>query len=141
MSTSIPRHILVPHDFSDTAEKALSFAIDLASKLGARITVMHAFDVPTYGYSENMALTVEVVGSIRRAAQGALEAVAGRAQRPGLEVLPVIRQGAAWSEINSTAKERQADRLSWVRTAVTASREPCWGASQRRSSAPHHARC
>ena len=36
------RHIIVPDDFSDASEWALDRAIDIASQLGATITVVHA---------------------------------------------------------------------------------------------------
>jgi nucleotide-binding universal stress UspA family protein len=109
MSTSIPRHILVPHDFSDTAEHALSLATALAEKLGAHITLMHAYEIPAY--PDSVMMTAEVAASIRRAAQGALEGVAARARRPGVEVQAILREGRSWSEINATAKETHADLI------------------------------
>jgi nucleotide-binding universal stress UspA family protein len=111
MSTTIPRHILVPHDFSDTAEHALSFALDLASKLGAHITVMHAYELPSYAYPEGLALTAELTGNIQRAAQSALEGVLTRARRPGLEIEAQLRQGVAWREIEACAAEKKADLI------------------------------
>jgi nucleotide-binding universal stress UspA family protein len=109
MSTSIPRHILVPHDFSDTAEHALSFAIAIAEKLGAHITLMHAYEIPAY--PDSVLMTAELAGSITRAALGALDAVAGRARRPGVEVQALLRQGRPWSEINAAANETHADLI------------------------------
>jgi len=44
-----------------------------------------------------------------RAAATALEGVAARTRKPGLEVHSVLRQGSAWSEINAAAKEEKAD--------------------------------
>jgi nucleotide-binding universal stress UspA family protein len=110
-ATQIPRHILVPHDFSDTAQQALSFAIELAGKLGSKLTVVHAYEVPSYGYPDGVALTAEVASSIRKAAETALEGVASRARRPGLEVQSLLRQGPAWSEINASAREIHADLI------------------------------
>jgi nucleotide-binding universal stress UspA family protein len=103
--------MLVPHDFSDTAEYALSYALELASKLGARITVVHAYELPSYGYPESLALTGEVVESIQRAAEASLENVAARSRRPGLEVDALLRLGPAWSEINASAKEMHGDLI------------------------------
>jgi nucleotide-binding universal stress UspA family protein len=111
MKSSIPRHILVPHDFSDTAEHALSFAVDLASKLGADITLVHAYEVPNYGYPDGVAVAVDVVGNIQRAAESALEGVATRVRRSGVEVRALLRQGAPWSEIDASAEETRADLI------------------------------
>ena len=36
--------ILVPTDFSAPAEGALTYALDLASKLGATVSLVHVFD-------------------------------------------------------------------------------------------------
>lgn len=107
-SLSIQR-ILVPHDFSDTANRALEYALDFAEKLGAKVTVMHAYEVPVYGFPEGPVLTAEMAGQIEAAARTALEAVAKRSKRPGLEPDFVLRQGPAWSEIQAAAKEMRAD--------------------------------
>jgi nucleotide-binding universal stress UspA family protein len=111
MSTAMPRHILVLHDFSDTAQHALSFALDLASKLGAHITVMHAYAIASYAYPEGSLLTAEVADNIEGAALEALEGVAARARRPAVEVQALLRQGRAWNEINSSAEETRADLI------------------------------
>ncbi|HEY3820302.1 MAG TPA: universal stress protein [Polyangiaceae bacterium] len=111
MSPSVPRHILVPHDFSETAQSALAFALDLAGKLGAHITLLHVYDVPAYAYGEGAALTVDFLGRIRSAAQTALEVVATRARRPDVEIDVLLRQGSAWSEIDACAKESSVDLI------------------------------
>ncbi len=110
-SPSPIRRILVPHDFSDTANRALEYALDLATTLGASITVMHAYEVPIYGFPEGPVLTAEMAGQIEAAARTALDAVAKRASRPGVEVGSLLRQGAAWSEIQGAAKEAGADLI------------------------------
>jgi nucleotide-binding universal stress UspA family protein len=111
MNASLPRHILVPHDFSHTAEFVLSYAIELAIKLGSCLTVVHAYELPSYSYPEGFALTGELVESVQRAADAGLAYVAARARRPGLEVAGLLRQGTAWSEINASAKETRADLI------------------------------
>jgi len=47
MATQI-RKLLVPHDFSDAADGALRYAIDLAAKLGAEVLVVHAWQLSAY---------------------------------------------------------------------------------------------
>ena len=105
------RHILVPHDFSETAERALAFGLDLAEKLGARITIMHAYELPTYGFPDGPAMTSQMAGQIERAAQTALEAAASRVRRPGRDVGVALRQGTAWSEVVALARETKADMI------------------------------
>jgi nucleotide-binding universal stress UspA family protein len=111
MSTSIPRHILVAHDFSETAERALFFAVDLASALDARVTVVHAYEIYPFGYAETVGLTTEFVDDIERDARTGLEEVAARVRRPGVEVRSLLRKGLPWLEINASARECRADLI------------------------------
>jgi nucleotide-binding universal stress UspA family protein len=105
------RHILVPHDFSETAESALEYALGLAQKVGATVTVMHSYELPTYGFPESPVMSAEVAGQIERASRAALSGIASRASRPGVDLRAVLRQGVAWSEIVALAKETNVDLL------------------------------
>ena len=42
------RKILVPVDFSDCSRVALDYARDLAQKLGARLHLLHVWEMPPY---------------------------------------------------------------------------------------------
>jgi nucleotide-binding universal stress UspA family protein len=101
--------ILVAHDFSETADAALALALDLAEKLRARVTILHAYETPTYVFPESVVATADLVGQIRGAAEEALASVKERAQRPGVSVDTLLRQGVAWSEIDRAAQELGTD--------------------------------
>ena len=105
------KRILVPHDFSDAAQNALELALDLAQRLGAQVTVMHAYEYPVLVYPEGPILTPDLVRDIERAAQAALDRVVSGAGRPGVTVDGALRQGSAWSEILAAAKDRQVDLI------------------------------
>ncbi len=105
------KRILVAHDFSEPADFALAYALDLAEKLGAQLTIMHAYEVPTYGYPEGPALTLEMASQIERSAQSALEGVAARACRPAVQIDTVLRHGPSWSEINAVASQLAVDLI------------------------------
>ena len=45
------KHILVPTDFSEPSEHALSTAIEMARALQARLTLLHVWNVPNMGYA------------------------------------------------------------------------------------------
>jgi nucleotide-binding universal stress UspA family protein len=108
MSTTIER-ILVAHDFGDASDAALKYAIGLAEKLGARVTIVHAYEIPVYGFAEGVALTADVAGQIRAVSSDALDRIVQGAARPGLELHGTLRQGPAWSEITAAATELHAD--------------------------------
>lgn len=105
------RCILVAHDFSEIADRALTFGLDLAEKLGARVIVMHAYEVPTYAFPEGPALTAEMAENLESASRTALDAVATRNGRAGVSLEVALRQGIAWSEIVLLAKESGADMV------------------------------
>jgi len=53
MKNALFRHVLVPHDFSETADQALKTAAGLASQGGGRLTVLNVVS-PTYLISDPM---------------------------------------------------------------------------------------
>jgi nucleotide-binding universal stress UspA family protein len=101
---------LVPHDFSEKAERGLSYALDLASRLGARVTIVHSYEDP-YGYAESIAFSTEMLAAIERAAQKGLDEVLARAQHSGVAVRAVLRSGTPWREIDALASEMKADLI------------------------------
>ena len=42
-------HIVVALDFEPPSLAALDWAIELAARMGAKVTVLHAYDVPIVG--------------------------------------------------------------------------------------------
>jgi nucleotide-binding universal stress UspA family protein len=108
---STVRHILIAHDFGETAEQALAFGLGLAEKLGARVTLVHVYELPTFGFPDGPAMSAQMAGQIERAARTALDAVAMRVGGPEKGVVGVLRQGAAWSEIVALAGELKADLI------------------------------
>jgi nucleotide-binding universal stress UspA family protein len=110
MTMTIHR-ILVAHDFGETAQMALEYALDLAEKLKARVTIVHAYELPVYGFPEGLSLTTDFAGQIEAVNSKALEGVVLRARRPGIEVDSMLRQGTVWSEIAAAAVATSADLI------------------------------
>jgi nucleotide-binding universal stress UspA family protein len=107
--TSI-RSILVAHDFSETADRALQLALDLAERLGARVTIVHAYEA-VYGFPESVQLTADILAAAQKTATKALGDLVARTERSGVEIKSSLRQGAAWKEINAAAKDLGADLI------------------------------
>jgi len=106
------QHILVPHDFSDTAQCALDYALALAEKFAARVTIVHTYEVPLLSYPEGPAITAELVGQVQAAAKAALDGVVARSKgRPGVAVDGDLREGPPWAEIIAAATEGGADLI------------------------------
>lgn len=107
---SLPKKILVGTDFSETSDRALDYAIELASRLGATVTVLHAYELPIVGFPDGAFIaSADVASRLATAAQSGLDtAVSTRAGR-GVELAKILRQDAPWDAVNSVAKEIGAD--------------------------------
>jgi nucleotide-binding universal stress UspA family protein len=105
------QRILVPHDFSETAQHALTYAMGLAHKFGAAITLVHAYDTPSYGYPDAYVVGYEASRHIETIAARALEDVAVRTREHGLDVQTVLWRGAPWVEIAALADQIRADLI------------------------------
>ncbi len=104
--------ILVPVDFTETSDKALDFAIDLAFKLDANVTAMHAYEIPVIGFPDGaLVATVDVATRIADAARKGLEAAVSVRSARGVQVTAVLRDGVAWEEIRAVAEEIHADLI------------------------------
>jgi nucleotide-binding universal stress UspA family protein len=104
--------ILVPTDFTETSDHALTWAIDLAKRLGASITVMHAYEIPIVSFPDGALLaTPEIAGRLADASRTALDAAVQKHAGTGVALDSVLREGAAWEEINAVADLIDADMV------------------------------
>jgi len=103
---------LVPLDFSESANLALDYAITLAGKLGARLTLLHVIQSLPLG-GVDMGVTVplaylqDLEAEIRRSLASCLE----RVTAAGLEGDMVMVHGVPFHEIIEMAKTQQVDLI------------------------------
>ena len=99
------KRILVPTDFSDSAERALSLAVDLARAFQAGLTLLHVWTIPST-FAEGLTWPTD---GMERAARRALDELHARVskQYPGTEA--VLQVGPEWQRILDVAKERNVD--------------------------------
>ena len=104
------KHILVGTDFSEPSDEALAYAVDLAERLGATITLVHAYEIPVYGFPDGFVIaTAELASSISDAGSAGLKAAASRSARGAVTVTPVLRCGPIADEMNAVAEQVSAD--------------------------------
>jgi nucleotide-binding universal stress UspA family protein len=106
------RRILVPTDFTETSDKAVEWALGLAAKVGAAVTVMHAYELPIIGFPDGaIVATPEIASHIADASRAALEATVKRLAGRGIAIESVLREGIIWEEINAVAELISADLI------------------------------
>jgi nucleotide-binding universal stress UspA family protein len=111
MTASI-KSILVPIDFSETSQRALDYAIDLATTFGATVTLVHAFEIPIYGFPDGILVApADAAARLAQAAQAGLTAALEARSDRGVKLDAVLRDGRPWDEINAVAEERNIDLI------------------------------
>jgi nucleotide-binding universal stress UspA family protein len=106
------RQVLVPVDFTDTSERALEYAVEFARKFESSLTVMHAYQIPVYGFPDGAYITAaDLAAQISTAAQGRLDALVDSTKLSGVPTAGILRDGVAWEEINDVAQEIKADLI------------------------------
>jgi nucleotide-binding universal stress UspA family protein len=82
-------HLLVPVDFEASSQRALDTAVDLAILFDARLTVVHAWDIPSNAYPAMLALSPEIWQSLAEAAEQALQSTFALRIRPAARATAV----------------------------------------------------
>lgn len=109
--TPLPKTILVATDFSDTAEQALDYAIALAGKLGAKIYLLNAIGLPTFGVVPELgvAATSTMIDGMVADNQKALDKLI--ATKAPMKLHAIMRTGDPRDLIVDTAAEIGADLI------------------------------
>ena len=99
--------ILVPTDFSVAAEAALDQALALASKLGAKVLLLHAYALPIIGFPDGPAAAIasRIIGD----AEKGLAACVARCSESGVEIVPLLKQADPREAILAAARDLSAD--------------------------------
>lgn len=104
--------IMVAVDFSETSRRAVDYAVALAAKLGASVTLLHAVEVPVVVLPDGgFVPTAAQVASMSEAAQRQLDALLEAHKDGGVAITGVLRTGNARDVILQAATELGADLL------------------------------
>lgn len=109
--------ILVPHDFSSSANHACAVARDEAKTHGARVILVHVIDLPYQMAPESSMIATgseEPVSMKEYAERGAmkhLDDIAARLGKDGVEPQKFIRFGRPHDEITKLADEAKCDLI------------------------------
>jgi nucleotide-binding universal stress UspA family protein len=103
------KSILVPLDFSKISEKALDYAVPLAKKFGAKITLLHAIEPLPYSMDLTYVPMGEgfPVGPMKKE----LNALAKKMLEPELLKDVIVEVGTAFEVIANVARDCEADLI------------------------------
>jgi nucleotide-binding universal stress UspA family protein len=106
------KRILVPIDFTETSDKALDFALELAERFEAQVTAMHAYEIPVIGFPDGaLVATVDIATRIQEAGRKGLDAAVAARSGRGIKLDSILREGRAWEEIKTLAEELPVDLI------------------------------
>lgn len=106
------QHFLVPIDFSEYANQSLDYAINLAVKLEARLTLLHVIQSIYLGGGEmGVTLPYTYIQDLEAEIMQSLESYLARVTAAGLEGEIVVVHGVPFHEIIETAKTQQVDLI------------------------------
>jgi nucleotide-binding universal stress UspA family protein len=137
------RSILLPTDFSECAESALPYAVQMARTTNARLLCLHVIEpmMPPVGYAPvtEPLPTVDISEQLQASAERELPKLAEREECAGLEVEEVIAHGEAAAEIVRVARERDVDLIVISSHGRTGLGRMLFGSTA--ESVVRHARC
>ena len=136
--------ILVGTDGSSTARTALSYAIDLARQLGARLLIVSAYepvsDVRLRAERTELPQDLQWLVNPREDVLALLEEAAGDARTVGVETVETFaRQGDAADAILDVAEEQRCDLIVVGNRGMTGAKRFLLGSVPNKIS--HHAPC
>jgi nucleotide-binding universal stress UspA family protein len=106
------QRFLVPLDFSESANQALDYAITLAGKLGARLTLLHVMQsLPLGGVDMGVTIPLAYLQDLEAEIRRSMESCLERVTAAGLEGDMVIVHGVPFHEIIEAAKTHQVDLI------------------------------
>jgi nucleotide-binding universal stress UspA family protein len=101
--------ILFPTDFSHNAENAMTFAIKIAMKTGARLVLLNSYELP---YSDTV-MTTSLIDVMRRNSEEQLDDIKGRLaiSHPDLDVSAFSSMNNTIRAIRNVAEGEKADLI------------------------------
>lgn len=111
------KKLLIPHDLSPGAARALRTAVELAKVHGAELVLVHVSELPANLKPDTLVVPPDEAGPVRvdeyttRGARRQLESVAEPLRREGLTVRSLAVTGEVVGQILALASEVGADAL------------------------------
>ena len=105
------KHILVPTDLSEYADYALDYAIALAQKLQARLTLLYVIHLTPLAMGDIGVGLVPYLDEMGADAQQRMQALLNRVHQEGLQGETAVVQGVPFQTIIDMAGDRDVDMI------------------------------
>lgn len=106
------RTILCAVDFSDISEQALDFALGIATKLGAKLEVVHVCQLPAYLFSDGAVVPpADFEKNYMTGLQKKLDDLVTRYSDRGVEISGDLLEGVPYEMITRCAVKHKADLI------------------------------
>ena len=105
---SMPKHILIPLDFSDCSLDAFEYAIQIAKWFDASVTLLHALEPLSYSLDFNLTHSGEMK-QLRQSLETRLSELTDLLKKDGLSADYQLREKPSVDTILRTSTETQAD--------------------------------
>ena len=110
ITPSVPKHILVPLDFSDCSLAAFEYAAQIAKWFDASVTLLHALEPLSYSLDFNLTHPVEMK-QFRQSVETRLSELAGILKKDGLSASYKVGEKPAVDTILKSSADTHADLL------------------------------
>ncbi len=102
------KHILLPTDFEPASASVLDVAVGMAQTFGAKLTLLHVWEIPIYPYMEFM-LNSEMIASVEQRAIKRLETTLEGVKKLVPQADSMLKTGLPWTGILEAIGDTQAD--------------------------------
>lgn len=106
------KNILVPVDFSESSKRALEYALPLAEKLGATLTLIHVIEPRITPEDFMLGTETDVVDAQWiKSARNMLDSLRQEKIQTDINSMSIVTKGKPWQQIIATAKAVAADLI------------------------------
>ncbi len=108
---AIFKHILLATDFGESSNQALRVATELASQFEAKLTLVHIWEFPRYGYTESLPVPVDYLDEISNGAEACMAETVASIKEQCPNARSVVKMGNIGDEVLKTVEEERPDLL------------------------------
>jgi len=108
---NLPGNIVVGTDFSEQAEKAVAYAIELAKRLGAHVHLVNSWLMPAASMGEAALFSAEMIDQLQADAETAMKKALARHREVFTDINGLVMCGDARDVVIKVAADKHAELI------------------------------